>query len=166
MPPTSLNEPACFSDDPVAVEIIWPSGKVTISKNIQPNQLLKFKESEAKGSGEKSDELVKVVFTEIPAPDWKHEENEFIDFHRDRLLWHMNSMDGPRASVGDINGDEIDDVFVGSAKQGTAVLFSGKDFSILQEFIDDSEKNVEVSIPFLFCFWMITKMIKNSISFS
>ena len=52
-----------------------------------------------------------------------HEENTFNEFDREPLIPFMTSRDGPALAIGDINGDKMDDVFVGSSKFKKAVIF-------------------------------------------
>ena len=69
-----------------------------------------------------------------------HEENSFNEFDREPLIPFMTSREGPALATGDINGDKIDDVFVGSSKFKKSVLFisqpGGKFIRSVQPAID------------------------------
>ena len=48
--------------------------------------------------------------------NYQHTENLFNEFDREPLIPYMNSAEGPALAIADINGDGLEDVFVGAAK--------------------------------------------------
>lgn len=54
---------------------------------------------------------------------YRHQENHFVEFDREPLIPHMVSSEGPALAVADVNGDGLEDVFVGAAKAKKNALF-------------------------------------------
>lgn len=52
-----------------------------------------------------------------------HTESDFIDFKNEFLLPHRLSNLGPRMTVGDIDGDGLEDLYIGGAAGYTGVLY-------------------------------------------
>lgn len=110
----------------------WPAGKKTVLRNVATNQLLDLSEENAnqirggfmKNKNEKETEgtLLKDITNQFNI-DWKHEENEYSDFERDRLLFHMRSTEGPVLCVEDVNGDKLDDFYIGGARGQAGSLY-------------------------------------------
>ena len=55
--------------------------------------------------------------------DYTHIENNFVDFDRERLLFKMNSSEGPCLCAADFNQDGLDDIFIGSAKNQVSKIY-------------------------------------------
>ena len=79
---------------------------------------------------------------------YKHEENDFLEFDREPLIPHMVSTEGPALSIADINGDGLQDVFIGSAKRKKSGLFlqqrSGKFARIAEPDLDNDSTYEDV----------------------
>ena len=90
--------------------VTWLDGTMTMAENIEVNQTLTFEEKEADKRAVLNPEIKeKPIFSsrwpKTLGLNFEHQENRFVDFDRDRLLFHMISGDGPKISVADVDGD-------------------------------------------------------------
>ncbi len=72
-----------------------------------------------------------------------HRENGFIDFDRDRLIFHMLSTQGPRIAKGDINRDGLEDIYICGAKDQAGALMiqtAGGQFKRTNEALLEQDK--------------------------
>jgi len=110
--------------------ITWSNGKVSLIKNIKTNQTISIDPSKSKVNKRikaKRNYLFEDI-TEKYKVHFKHRENDFDDFRDEVLLPHKMSTLGAGLSIGDVNADGLQDIFVGGAvQQQGLVLLQQKD---------------------------------------
>jgi enediyne biosynthesis protein E4 len=110
-----------------SVLVQWPGGKQQVIKNPHADTSLVLHEREAMMVPMKPVKQMEAMYSNITAKgitgSIQHRENEFVDFDVERLIPKMLSTQGPKIAVADINGDGLDDMFVGSAFADTAKIF-------------------------------------------
>jgi len=101
--------------------IILKSDSVPITFQYQPN-LPKFNYANITSYKKNPTRTVQDITTRVNL-QYKHEENSFTEFERDKLMPHMLSTEGPALAVGDANADGLEDVFIGSSRSKQKAIF-------------------------------------------
>ncbi len=108
-----------------SVKIIWPDDKMQVLKNQKADQTLTL---DYKNANQLFKEVIPVktpLFNDISANTlaYTHLESNFQDYDRDVLLKQKYSTQGPAMAVGDVNGDGLDDLYLGGAAGQAKQLF-------------------------------------------
>lgn len=109
-------------DQADSVVVYWPNGRRQRIDEVAANSLLRLDIKNATNNYSSLPKIEKQegLFESRQIPFEKHQENVYIDFEQEGLVPHKTSKEGPAIVVGDINGDKLDDVFIGAASDETA----------------------------------------------
>lgn len=109
-----------------SIVVIWPDGKSNTIKNATANQVLKVNYKEAV-TGIHHNAVYNPLFAEateqLLAVPFLHKENKYDEYVDQVLLPHEFSRSGPFVTTADINGDGLDDFYVGGAKDQPGALY-------------------------------------------
>lgn len=85
-------------------------------------------------------------FKESTIKEIFHQENQYNDFDHERLIYHMRSTLGPGFAKADLNGDGLDDFFLGGSAGKTSKVYMQKpngDFTELNTTLFESDSLAE-----------------------
>jgi hypothetical protein len=139
-----------------SIKIIWPDGTWFSVKDVAVDQFMLLQQGKDNSlPQEKKNQISEIVFTEVTDQfhlGHLHEENYFVDFNREKLLYHMISNEGPKIAVADVNGDGRDDFFIGGAKDTPGSLYIQTDEGFLStntELFEKDKSSEDLKILFV-----------------
>ena len=128
-----------------SAKVIWPNRVLSTYRNlainkidtlIQPTENTPLFQPEIKSTHP--------ILHTVKSSFDKHEEDDFIELYSERNIPMMLSKEGPKAAVGDVNGDGLEDVYVcGSNDKGGQLYLQTKEGSFIKKpskaFADDAK---------------------------
>ncbi len=141
--------------------VVWPDNKYEVVKNVASQIEFNYKKElpsfDYKKFNQRTYDFVppKIVNTTFKFED-AHKENPYVEFHREPLIAMSCGEQGPAGAVADINGDGLEDMYIGKSKgytgklyiqqsSGTFSLVGNKDFAADSMYEDSDAKFIDVN---------------------
>ena len=104
--------------------IIWPDLSYTKVDHPEINKVLSLLQPVDGPKVQISETIKSDPILQLKTSNFqKHKENDYIDFYQERAIPEMLSCEGPKAAVADIDGDGLQDVFIGGTTDQTGQLY-------------------------------------------
>lgn len=131
-----------------SLRVIWPNGSSQTLKNVAVDQLLVLDYKNASDHTERKAKKGTPAFTDITSElgiSYTHQEDQYIDFIKQPTLLKMNSRLGPGIAVGDVNGDRLEDFYIGGALGKNGSFFMQQpNGSFIEKELADGENHEDM----------------------
>ena len=134
-----------------SLEILWPNKTISIFHQpaIDTFHIIEQPDNNSYKFYSQNN-FTKMLFDSLNNIFDKHEEDDYVDFYYERNIPEMLSREGPRAAIGDVNGDGLNDVYIGGTSvhagqlyiQSSNGTFSKKNEPVFNQFPDFEDEAV------------------------
>lgn len=117
-----------------SLAIIWPNNTIQFAQNIKINttNTITYNQDATRVWTPPTSKQQK-IFTETQSLKYTHKEDSYNDFYVERLIPYKVSTSGPALSIGDIDGNGYDDVFIGGACRSEAKIYFNNGKSLKEQ---------------------------------
>jgi len=109
--------------------ITWPDLREQVLTGVSADQTIILHNKDAQTVSQITASEYQPVFVPLNNKkilDFKHVENEYVDFRKQILLHHFLSTQGPHIAKGDVNNDGLEDLYFGGGKDSPGSLYIQK----------------------------------------
>ena len=118
-----------LGDDSIiqSIKIKWVGGKESLLENIKADTLLVINQNTASAAKQTNTNVdAQPIFEDITQSsgiNYQHHQSSFIDFKISPLLPYQLSKVGPCIAKADVNGDGLEDLFIGGSADHESILY-------------------------------------------
>ena len=109
-----------------SLEVIWPDRRSQVLTNVAVDRMITLRQRDASTNLHQPSPTSTTFFQPAPAPRYAQALPASPDYEVQPLLPYEPSRQGPPLAVADVNGDSLDDVFVGGTGDVPGKLFLQK----------------------------------------
>jgi len=117
--------------------ITWPDRSYTKYDHPEINKTHVLQQPQQTQPMPTEQTVTPTLLQSVPVVMDKHKEDDYTDFYDERNLPEMLSAEGPKIAKGDVNGDGLEDIYIGGAKDqpGQLYLQTGNGFIKKEETV-------------------------------
>lgn len=108
-----------------SLEVFWPDKKRSVFKNLQADSLYTIIYEEVEKLEIESSNILSRPFEIVSHELLSHLENDYQDYYNEKNIPFKLSNEGPPMASGDLNGDGMEDLLIGGAKNQETQVYLG-----------------------------------------